>query len=378
MKDNTKHIVEKQTTKKGSKVDAVNLDGEELKAILEEKLGTEFTWSDYTWDATANVNGVDVYLKFVESDNGNSYEIGYHKDGSIHDRSVWKDNSKEAFEADSDALKAELDEYGAGDSDFASEDTSSTEDDSVESEPTDDFGAEDDFESDDTPDESEEELDFDNFGESVKRANERARLAEEKERIAAKVKKESEIRGHFEDLSSYFENYFPNVDPHVVGNPVFTDNGTADLERKGLSGYSVWVGYQHKGNGAPSKVFEKKMKAFVYAEVIPAFEEFIAESGETFENPEVIVEDFTAATDMVRLYAVTSSNKAAVVAPEVHESFKKYEGNTISELFEKVGKKELVAKYLKEDKKAKDADCMIDECNQKRLFCFLKREKIEF
>ena len=377
MKDNTKHIVEKQTTKKGSKVDAVNLDGEELKAILEEKLGTEFTWSDYTWDATANVNGVDVYLKFVESDNGNSYEIGYHKDGSIHDRSVWKDNSKEAFEADSDALKAELDEYGAGDSGFASEDTS-TEDDSAESEPTEDFEAEDDFESDDTPDESEEELDFDNFGESVKRANERARLAEEKERIAAKVKKESEIRGHFEDLSSYFENYFPNVDPHVVGNPVFTDNGTADLERKGLSGYSVWVGYQHKGNGAPSKIFEKKMKAFVYAEVIPAFEEFIAESGETFENPEVIVEDFTAATDMVRLYAVTSSNKAAVVAPEVHESFKKYEGDTINELFEKVGKKELVAKYLKEDKRAKDADCMIDECNQKRLFCFLKREKIEF
>lgn len=377
MKDNTKHIVEKQTTKKGSKVDAVNLDGEELKAILEEKLGTEFTWSDYTWDATANVNGVDVYLKFVESDNGNSYEIGYHKDGSIHDRSVWKDNSKEAFEADSDALKAELDEYGAGDSGFESEDTS-TENDSVENEPTEDFGAEDDFESDDTPDESEEELDFDNFGESVKRANERARLAEAKERIAAKVKKESEIRGHFEDLSSYFENYFPNVDPHVVGNPVFTDNGTADLERKGLSGYSVWVGYQHKGTGAPSKIFEKKMKAFVYAEVIPAFEEFIAESGETFENPEVIVEDFTAATDMVRLYAVTSSNKAAVVAPEVHESFKKYEGDTISELFEKVGKKELVTKYLKEDKKAKDADCMIDECNQKRLFCFLKREKIEF
>lgn len=372
MKNNVKHIVEKQTTKKGSKVDAVNLDGEELKAILEEKLGTDFTWSDYTWDATASVNGVNVYLKFVESDNGNSYEIGYHKDGSIHDRSVWKDNSKEAFEVDSDALKAELDEYGAGDSSFESEDTSD-----VESEPTEDSEFEDSFESDDTPDESEEELDFDNFGESVKRASERARLAEERERIAAKVKKESELRGHFEDLSSYFESYF-NVDPHVVGNPVFTNNGTADLERKGLSGYSVWVGYHHKGSGASSKVFEKKMKAFVYAEVIPAFEEFIAESGETFENPEVIVEDFTAATDMVRLYAVTSSNKATVVAPEVHEAFKKYEGDTINELFEKVGKKELVAKYLKEDKKAKDADCMIDECNQKRLFCFLKREKIEF
>lgn len=373
MKDNVKHIVEKQTTKKGSKVDAVNLDGEELKAILEEKLGTDFTWSDYTWDATASVNGVNVYLKFVESDNGNSYEIGYHKDGSIHDRSVWKDNSKEAFEADSDALKAELDEYGAGDSSFESEDTSD-----VESEPTEDSEFEDDFESDDTPDESEEELDFDNFGESVKRASERARLAEERERIAAKVKKESELRGHFEDLSSYFENYFPNVDPHVVGNPVFTNNGTADLERKGLSGYSVWVGYQHKGSGASSKIFEKKMKAFIYAEVIPAFEEFITESGETFENPEVIVEDFTATTDMVRLYAVTSSNKVAVIAPEVHEAFKKYEGDTLNELFEKVGKKELVAKYLKEDKKAKDVDCMIDECNQKRLFCFLKREKIEF
>ena len=110
---------------------------------------------------------------------------------------------------------------------------------------------------------------------------------------------------HFENLSSYFRNYFPNVDPHVVGNPVFTNNGTADLEEKGLSGYSVWVGYKHKG-GRSSKVFERKTKAFVYAEVIPAFEEFITESGETFENPEVIVEDFTAATDMFRIYAVTN------------------------------------------------------------------------
>lgn len=107
---------------------------------------------------------------------------------------------------------------------------------------------------------------------------------------------------HFENISGYFENYF-NIDPHVVGNPVFTNNGTADLERKGLSGYSVWVGYKHKG-GASSKIFEKKLKAFVYGEVIPAFEEFITESGETFET-EVAVEDFTATTDMFRLYAVT-------------------------------------------------------------------------
>ena len=114
---------------------------------------------------------------------------------------------------------------------------------------------------------------------------------------------------HFESLSGYFENYFPNVDPHVVGNPVFTNNGTADLERKGLSGYSVWVGYHHRSSGASSKVFEKKMKTFVYAEVIPAFEEFITESGETFENSEVVVEDFTSTTDMVRLYAVTASNR---------------------------------------------------------------------
>ena len=112
---------------------------------------------------------------------------------------------------------------------------------------------------------------------------------------------------HFESLKGYFENYFPNVDSHVVGNPVFTNNGTADLEEKGLSGYSVWVGYKHKGSRS-SSVFEKKMKAFVYAEVIPAFEEFITESGETFET-EVVVEDFTSTTDMVRLYAVTSNKE---------------------------------------------------------------------
>ena len=104
---------------------------------------------------------------------------------------------------------------------------------------------------------------------------------------------------HFENISGYFENYF-NIDPHVVGNPVFTNNGTADLERQGLSGYSVWVGYKHKGSRS-SSVFEKKLKAFVYGEVIPAFEEFITKSGETFEK--VIVEDFTSTTDMFRLYS---------------------------------------------------------------------------
>lgn len=114
--------------------------------------------------------------------------------------------------------------------------------------------------------------------------------------------KESKL-GRFENISDYFRNYFPNVDPHVVGNPVFTNNGTADLEEKGLSGYSVWVGYKHKGSRS-SSVFEKKMKAFIRNEVIPAFEEFITESGETFENTEVVVEDFTSTTDMVRLYAV--------------------------------------------------------------------------
>ena len=110
---------------------------------------------------------------------------------------------------------------------------------------------------------------------------------------------------HFENISSYFRNYFSNVDPKIVGNPVFTNNGTADLERQGLSGYSVWVGYHHKG-GASSKVFLRKTLAFVYARVVPAFEEFITKSGETSK---VIVEDMSAATDMFRLYAVTSSNK---------------------------------------------------------------------
>ena len=107
---------------------------------------------------------------------------------------------------------------------------------------------------------------------------------------------------HFENISSYFRNYFSNVDPKIVGNPVFTNNGTADLERQGLSGYSVWVGYHHKG-GASSKVFLRKTLAFVYNEVIPAFKKFITESG---ENSEVVVEDFTSTTDMFRLYAVTN------------------------------------------------------------------------
>ena len=146
---NGKRFAEKQTTKKGSKIDLTQLDAEDLKKTLEEKLGTELTWDEYSWTATGEFAGCEITLNFVESDKGNKYQLSYAKEGSIHDRSVWEDDNMDDFERDTDAMIVELGDYAENGEVTAEEDNGDLEDEESFEEP-----------------EEEEELDF---GESAPR-----------------------------------------------------------------------------------------------------------------------------------------------------------------------------------------------------------------
>lgn len=392
-------FAEKQVTKKGSKVDIVNLDGEELKKSLEDKLGIELNWGDYSWEAKGDFNGIEVYLNFTESDNGNAYEIGYRKDGSIHDRSVWEGKSIEEFEKDSDGLLAELGDYGdvggstddfGGDEedDYSDEDDSEIDDSGIDD--TDDEGATedfDDYEADESADESAEEEvpDFEDFGESRKayranklqdslsRANKRAALREKFNRLKAKKKQESETLGHFELLQDYFNNTMVAEESPLL-RPVFTDNGAYDLEKAGLSGYYVWVGYRHSARGASEARKNKMLKEFVYNSVLPLFEEFVDGSGEG-NVEDIVVEDKLATTDMFRLYVVTGKKIAESVRIK-YPVLKQFEECTLRELFNKVGLKEEARSYLGFDRSIKNLDYMLDECNQDKLVNFLKTKGV--
>jgi hypothetical protein len=149
-----KRFAEKQTTKKGSKIDLTQLDAEDLKKTLEEKLGTELTWDEYSWTATGEFAGCEITLNFVESDKGNKYQLSYAKEGSIHDRSVWEDDNMDDFERDTDAMIVELGDYAENGETPAEDDNGDLEDE--------DNGTLEDFEEP----EEEEELDF---GESAPR-----------------------------------------------------------------------------------------------------------------------------------------------------------------------------------------------------------------
>lgn len=374
-----KHFAEKQVTKKGSKVDAVSLDGEELKSSLEEKLGITLDWGDYSWEAKGDFNGVEVYLNFTESDSGNSYEIGYRREGSIHDRSVWKGNSVEEFEKDADELVAEVGEYGSAIGGEDSFEDSGEETEVVE----DDFGG---AEEEEEPVENvadEDAEDFLDFGESfapgalqdsVRRSNARTRIHEKAEKVRAQRKLEAETIGHFESLEGIMrEKFGGSVSPVVLTEPVFTNNGYRDLETKGLSGYGVWVGYVHGQSGASSKRKAAAIERFVYGPVVNLVEQYLESIG---VDAEVVVENKIDTTDMFRVYAVTG-NKIAEKVDIKYPSLKKFEECTIRELFEKVGLKEDAEKaYLKFDESIKSLDYMLDECNQLKLIRFLKNKKV--
>lgn len=106
-------LSERQVTRKGSKLDVQQLEGDELKRVLEEKLGIELQWSDYSWEAKGEYAGCTIILDFVENDRGNSYSLSYFKEGSIHDRSVWEADSMLEFEKDVDEMVTELKEYSS-------------------------------------------------------------------------------------------------------------------------------------------------------------------------------------------------------------------------------------------------------------------------
>ena len=70
---------------------------------------------------------------------------------------------------------------------------------------------------------------------------------------------------------------------------VFTDNGCTDLERKGIKGVYLWVGYKY----SKGRWLSKKLPHFAYR--------VKWKMQEIFGKP-VVIEDFTTSTDMYRIY----------------------------------------------------------------------------
>ena len=149
-----------------------------------------------------------------------------------------------------------------------------------------------------------------------KRVNEsRRRLAKSRRRLS-----EANKMGHFEPMSDYFRNYFPQYDPGVIGEVVFTgDDMFGDLERQGLNGYGVWVGYQHDMRGAPNRRYFAHVTDVVYNEVVPAFEEFVVE-GLGGDPDKIVVENLENRYDMYRLYYITDQT-AEVSCEELLRDF---------------------------------------------------------
>ena len=80
---------------------------------------------------------------------------------------------------------------------------------------------------------------------------------------------------------------------------VFTNNGVADLDKKGLTGYYVWVGYVHAGRNGRSD--PKRMRAI--ENKLEDIAEALADIAKGDVN-DVVIEDFTRSFDMYRLYIV--------------------------------------------------------------------------
>ena len=70
---------------------------------------------------------------------------------------------------------------------------------------------------------------------------------------------------------------------------IFTDNGCTDLERKGIKGVYLWVGYKH----SKARWLSKKLPNFVYT---------VAQKMQQIFGKPVIIEDVTTSADMYRLY----------------------------------------------------------------------------
>lgn len=95
-------------------------------------------------------------------------------------------------------------------------------------------------------------------------------------------------------ISPYLELRKKITEPDYL---VITDGGAYDLEKKGLSGYYVWVGYVHEGRNGRSD--PKRMKGV--QNKLYDIAKALAEVTKRNVN-EVVVEDFVRPMDMYRLY----------------------------------------------------------------------------
>lgn len=73
---------------------------------------------------------------------------------------------------------------------------------------------------------------------------------------------------------------------------VLTDNGAADLEAKGINGYYVWIGYEHKAWAS-----ERKMNALV-ATTAQNIAKYLSKTYST----QAIIQDYIKDLDMYRVY----------------------------------------------------------------------------
>lgn len=85
---------------------------------------------------------------------------------------------------------------------------------------------------------------------------------------------------------------------------ILTDNGAVDLEKQGLYGFYIWVGYKHS-RFAPEYTKEKAME-----ECLPYIEGIFTEYLESVlgYEPDIEVQDFIDSTDMFRIYAAVSES----------------------------------------------------------------------
>lgn len=145
-------------------------------------------------------------------------------------------------------------------------------------------------------------------------------LAESKE-----IKTEAE-NGKFEclDIADEIKSALGNTE--TADRIVTTNNGFYDLEKQGLSGYGVWLGYSHKGYAS-----EKKMNSYI-REIIPQVKEVMVkvlnEKGVKCNEGDIVVNDMIDTTDMIRLYFASSKvTEGKVTTPKGEFDYEEIKAN---------------------------------------------------
>lgn len=144
------------------------------------------------------------------------------------------------------------------------------------------------------------------FGDFIEEHYENQVIIENKKKSKKRVSEG--MKGCIKPLGRYFRNLFPQYDPGKIGEVVFTDGEMfGDLERKGLTGCGVWIGYQHDMYGSPNREYFAHVTDVVYNEVVPAFKDYVA--NKLGGDPDkVVVENRCRDTDMYRLYYIENGS----------------------------------------------------------------------